>query len=403
MNIWIGFIATLLIVSVGCEGDESNGERKRDVEVAPAATVQAIDVKRGPLKVRRDYGGEFVANAMADLSTEISGTVTDVRVRLGDRVEVDDVLAVIDPLTYQQRVRELEASVALAKASVAEARAQRSNLEAELNRKRPLLERQLVTEREIENLESQIAVAGQRIDVAQATVRQNQARLDTGRDNLKDTDVRAPFAGIVAERFVDLGNHVNPGQALFRVVDDKEIYLRLRIAEHDSGMIRLEMPVSIRVDALGGQRVHGEIGRIAPAVDSRTRTLRVDVVRPVGEELDAEQSALWARVKPGMFARAQIIIADRDDAISVPTQALHKERDGSFYVWIVNESRPTKQTVTTGLRDREITEIIEGLKGAEVVVIRGHEKLEEGIEVKRVGNKLPPASSDDAADDGGQP
>lgn len=397
MRLLIGLILALAFASSACDSDENGEAPKRDVEVAPAATVQAVDVKQGALKVRRDYGGEFVANAMADLSTEVSGTVTDVRVRLGDRVEVDDILAVIDPLSYQQRVRELEASVALSKASVEEARAQRANLEAELKRKRPLLDRKLVTEREIENLESQVSVANQRIDVAQATVRQNQARLDTGRDNLKDTNVRAPFAGIVAERFVDLGNHVNPGQALFRVVDDGEIYLRLRIAEHDSGMIRQGMPVSIRVDALGGQRIAGEIGRIAPAVDSQTRTLRVDVVRPENEVLDERETELWARVKPGMFARAQIIIADRSDAISVPTQALHKERDGSFYVWVVNDSAATKQTVTSGLRDREVTEIVDGLTGDEVIVVRGHEKLEEGIEVKRVGTGLPQKNASDSS------
>src|SRR5690606_23904085 len=131
-----------------------------------------------------------------------------INVRLGDTVKKGDVLAVIDPVTYQQRVKELEASVAVARASAEEARAQKANLEADLQRREPLLARNLVTEREIEDLKSQISVAQQRIDVAEATVQQNQARLSTGRVSLQDTRVKAPFDGIVAERFVDVGNHV---------------------------------------------------------------------------------------------------------------------------------------------------------------------------------------------------
>lgn len=380
-------IVGALALSVACQGGDKDASPKGPggVKVAPAATVQPYEIVRAELEVRRDYGGEFVSDAMADLSAEVSGTVKDVKFRLGDRVEKGDVLAVIDPVTYQQRVRELRASVALADASVEEARALKANLEAELRRKKPLLDRKLVTEREIEDLESQIAVAQQRLDVAQATVQQNQARLDAGRDSLQDTRVRAPFAGIVAERFVDLGNHINPGQPLFRVVDDSTIYLRLRIAEHDSGMVTVGMPVTMRVDALGGRLMSGTIGRIAPAVDPQTRTLRVDVVKP--EELEPKDEELWSRVKPGMYARAQIIIADRADAISVPSQAIHKERDGSFYVWVIEESKAQKKPIIAGLRDREVTEIVEGLDGGETIVLRGHEKVVEGGEVQLVSTE----------------
>ncbi len=388
MNLRIAILLASLMLAFACEGDEKSAKPKGPggVKVAPAATVQPYAVERGELKVRRDYGGEFVSDAMADLSAEVSGTVKDVKFRLGDTVEKGVVLAVIDPVSYQQRVRELQASVALAQASVEEARALKANLENELRRKKPLLDRKLVTEREIEDLESQISVAQQRLDVAQATVQQNQARLDAGRDNLQDTRVRAPFAGIVAERFVDLGNHINPGQALFRVVDNTTIYLRLRIAEHDSGMVSVGMPVTMRVDALGGRLMTGAIGRIAPAVDPQTRTLRVDVIKP--DELKPRDEEFWSRVKPGMYARAQIIIADRKDAVSVPSQAIHKERDGSFYVWTVVDGKAEKNPVIGGLRDREITEIVEGLEGGETVVLRGHEKVVEGGEVQMVSTEI---------------
>ncbi len=367
-----------LLALAACDGDSkaSDGGPGK-MKIAPAATVMGHTVASTPFEVKRDYGGEFVSDAMADLSAEVSGVVREVNVRLGDPVAKDQVLAVVDPVVYQQRVKELQASVNLAEAGVEEARAQLQNLQADLNRKKPLLARNLITAREVEDLESQVAVGSQRISVAQATVDQNRARLATGRDNLQDTKVRAPFAGVVAERFVDMGNHVAAGQPLFRVVDDTEKYLQLRVAEHDSGMVDAGMKVTLRVDALGGDLVEGVVARIAPAVDPQTRTLRIDVVKGT--------DANWGRIKPGMYARAQIIIASKESAILAPSQAIQKDRDGSRYVWKVVDGKSLKTVVEPGLRDRDQTEILEGLLPGDIIVVRGHEKLTPEGEVQLVG------------------
>lgn len=373
-------ILGLVLAVAGCTNEEGAAAPagRTGMKVAPAATVQGHTIVTAEFEVLRDYGGEFNSDAMANLSAEVSGIVRSVNVRLGDVVKRGDVLAEVDPVTYQQRVRELEASVSVAEANLEESRAQKSNLEADLQRRLPLLERQLVSAREIEDLQAQVTIAGQRIDVAQATLQQNRARLSTGRVSLQDTRVRAPFDGIVAERFVDIGTHVNTGQALFRVVDDTEIYLQLRIAETDSGMIAMGMPVTIRVDGLGGTTIPGKVGRIAPAVDVQTRTMRVDVLPP-----DAAKDA-WARVKPGMYARAQIQLNQKENAVIAPSQAVLKDRDGTRYVWVVEDNVSHRREVTPGLKNRNSTEILEGLKPGEVVVLRGHEKLSDGGKVQLV-------------------
>ncbi len=369
-----------LVAFAGCDSGKPTKEGgPSKMKIAPAATVMGHTIVAAPFQVKRDYGGEFVSDAMADLSAEVSGVVREVNVRLGDPVDKDQVLAVVDPVVFQQRVKELQASVNLAEAGVEEARTQLQNLQADLNRKKPLLARNLVTAREIEDLESQVAVGAQRISVAQATVDQNRARLATGRDNLQDTKVRAPFAGVVAERYVDMGNHVTAGQALFRVVDDTEKYLQLRVAEHDSGMIEQGMKVTLRVDALGGDLVEGVVARIAPAVDPQTRTLRIDVVKGT--------DANWGRIKPGMYARAQIIIASKDSALLAPSQAIQKDRDGSRYVWKVVDGKSLKTVIQPGLRDRDQTEVLEGLSVGDIIVVRGHEKLTDDGIVQLVANE----------------
>jgi RND family efflux transporter MFP subunit len=351
------------------------------MNITKSVTVEAISPVRQDFVVWGDYPGEFVSDGLAELSSEVAGRVKKVEVRLGDVVAEGETLAVVDPVTYATRVKELRASVHLSNASAEEAKVNLANLRAELARKKPLLDRKLVTEREIEDLESRVRASEQRLEIARATVQQNEARLSAARDSLSDTRVKAPFDGTIAERYVDVGAHVGPGQPMFRVVDDQEIYLRLRIPETESGLVRAGMPVEIRVDALGGQKVLGEVGRVAPAVDPATRTLRVDVVKP--------DDADWSRVKPGMYARAKLELGNRPDAVTLDNQAILKGNDGSRYVWVIEEGKANKQTVTTGLRGRSDTEITEGLSADARVVLRGIEKLRPDIEVTLVASDIP--------------
>lgn len=387
---WVVFVLGL---TCGCEkpgGEQKKGGPGGWGNMTKSVTVEVTRAEAEDFVVWGDYPGEFVSDGMAELSSEVAGKVTSVDVRLGDPVKKGDPLAVVDPVTYATRVRELRASVSLSEASLEESRLNLENMRAELQRKQPLLAQKLVTEREIEDLASRVRAAEQRLEVARATVDQNKARLSSARDSLSDTRVKAPFDGIVAERYVDVGAHVSPGQPMFRVVDDQEIYLRLRIPETESGLVRPEMPVEIRVDALGGQSVKGVVGRVAPAVDPATRTLRADVVRPDGES--------WDAVKPGMYARAKLELGNRPGALVLDNQAILKGHDAARYVWVVEDGKAAKRPITTGLQGRQKTEIVEGLSAEDAVVLRGIEKLRPGSEVTLVNQGTAPAPAAEAAE-----
>ncbi len=377
--------AWLVVVVVFCLSCEKpGGDQKKPGgggwgNMTKSVTVEVVHPTVEDFVVFGDYPGEFVSDGMAELSSEVAGRVKEVNVRLGDPVTKEQTLAVVDPVTYAARVKELRASVNLSEASLEEARVNLANMHAELDRKKPLLARKLVTEREIEDLESRIRAADQRLAIGRATVDQNQARLTGARDSLSDTRVKAPFTGIVAERYVDVGAHVSPGQPMFRVVDAQEIYLRLRIPETESGLVKTGMAVQMRVDALGGQSITGTVGRVAPAVDPATRTLRVDVVRPDGES--------WDEVKPGMYARAKLELGNRPGALVIDNQAILKSSDASRYVWVVRDGKADKQTIMTGLRGRQKTEVVEGLDVDSQVVLRGAEKLRPGSEVTLINQQ----------------
>lgn len=367
-------VAALLVVVLPACSQDSGVGLGRGPAAEAAATVVAASATRGPIRVVGHYAGELRANAQAELAAEVSGVVRRVDVRLGDSVKKGQTLATIDQVVYQQRVAELQAAVQLAMASLEEADVRYRNLRAELKRKAPLLAEKLVTEREIEDLEAQVTAAKQQVEVARASVDQNRARLGTASTSLNDTHLRAPFDGTIAERYVDIGSHVSAAEPLFRLVDTTEIYVRLRLPERDAGLVRGGMPVTLRVDSMAGAELAGTVGRIAPAVDPATRTLRVDVLPAEGVS--------WAGLRPGMYARAEIVLAAEAETLVVPRQAVVKQRDGSYSVWRISaEGTADERVVRVGLQGPDQTQVLEGLSAGDRIVLRGQERLAAGMKV----------------------
>ena len=387
-----GYVAALLammMVAGGCKPSESSAGPKGPKMAGGGevrASVETVEVERGPFAVQGDYAGEFQSDGMAELSSDIAGRVITIEANIGDKVEQGQVLAEVDATPTQQRVRELNASVLMSRASLEEARVQLANLRSDLARKEPLLERQMITEREIEELRSQISAAEQRVAVAEATIAQNEARLASAREDLRNTKIRAPFDGLVGERYVDRGTYVSPGQTIFRVIDDSDIYVSVRIPERDAPRVKTETPVTLRVGALGSAPLQGKIHRIAPALDPATRSLRVDVV------LDDES----VRIRPGMYARVSMELGSVEDAITVSSQAILRERDGTPYVWKVVDGEATRQEIVLGLVGEQRTQVVEGLDESVSVVLRGHEKLQDGSKVRDINTN----AGDDASAQG---
>lgn len=337
-------------------------------------SVETIDLERGPFRVTGDFAGEFRSDGMSEISSEIQGRVRELTAQLGDTVEEGQRLARIDDARIRQSVRELEATVAVARANLAQAQVELANLESELRRKQPLLAQQAITEREIEELESRIGGAEQSVAVAESNIEQNQARLASTREDLSNTEVRAPFAGKISARYVDRGAHVTPGQALYHLVDDSDLYVSVNVSERQAPRVHLDTPVTVRVGAVGSEPLPGQIHRISPSLDPTTRTLRVDVV------VDDEDVDLALR--PGMYARLRLELGERDDALHISNQAILRGTDGEPYVWAVVDGKAERRSLILGLTGRDRSEVVDGLSEGEKVVLRGHEKLEEGSAIR---------------------
>lgn len=378
----VAVLALLILCAIpACKGDDdakAPAGRGGGFNVNSATLVQTVDAaKDEPFVLKGDYAGEFVADSSADVAFEVSGRVVTLNYDIGDRVKKGDVLAKINDTVHRQKVREASAAAKMAKASIGEAEISVKDLESNLKRKRPLLERQLISEREIEDLDAQLSGARQKILVGQASLEQSNARLQSARENLRNTEIRAPFDAKIAARMVDLGSFVGPSNPAFRLISEDGIYLRINIPEQDAGYIAVDKDVSVRIGALGGSQFDAKVSRVAPAIDPSTRMLRADI-RLVPTD---DQQAMLERIRPGMYAQVQVDLGRRDDAVTIPRQALAEERGGAQYVWVVKGDAAHKQNLTLGLQGRQRVEVLSGLNGGEDIVLRGGEKLKEGDKV----------------------
>jgi RND family efflux transporter MFP subunit len=372
------------------DGESEKASSRGPMNVNRAVVVETVTAEKGPFAVRGDYAGEFVAERQADVAFEVQGRITDLDLDIGDPVEKGQVLAEIDATKYRQSARELSAALNMATASVGEAEVAIENLEKELDRKKPLLEKQVISEREIEDLEARIRQARQKLTVAKAQRDQASARLQNARENVRNSKIRAPFDGKIATRYVDLGTFVSPSQPVFRVVSG-DVYLKIDVPEGDASAVAPGEKVSIRLASFGGRDVPGEVLRVAPAFDPQTRTLRVDVA--VDRDVLAEDESTTPTIRPGMYAQAQIELGDRDSTLTVPKQAVLEARDGAPYVWAVVDGKAQKRELLLGLSSRQRTEVIEGLEPGTEVVLRGFDKLEPGTEVQPLDNEAGPGSA----------
>ncbi|MGM0558764.1 MAG: efflux RND transporter periplasmic adaptor subunit [Myxococcota bacterium] len=384
-------VAGLTACDEGEGGDQKAAASSRGpMNVNKAVVVETVTAKKEPFSVRGDYAGEFVADRQADVAFEVQGRIVDLELDIGSPVEEGDVLAEIDATKYRQSARELSAALNMAKASAGDAEVAIENLEQELARKKPLLETQVISEREVEDLEARIRQAKQKLTVARAQQDQAAARLQNARENVRNSKIRAPFDGKIATRYVDLGTFVSPTQPVFRVVSG-DVYLKIDVPEGDASAIAVGEKVSIRMASFGGRDVPGEVARIAPAFDSRTRSLRVDIA--IDEDALSDEASSKLTIRPGMYAQAQIELGNREDALTVPKQAILEERDGAPYIWAVVDGVAEKRQLLLGLSSRSKAEVVEGLEPGTRIVLRGFDKLEPGTEVQPLDNEVGPGET----------
>lgn len=275
-------------------------------------------VERGDIRVAISATGTLSAISTVTVGSQVSGQVTDVLVDFNDRVEKGQVLARIDPSTYEAQIEQGSAQIASAQAQLRQAQATFANARADHARKAELGRQKLVSQADVDLARTAMQQAQAQVNSATAQIRQQTASTQTTRVNLQRTVIRSPVDGVVLTRKIEPGQTVAASlQApeLFTIAEDlRKMKIELAVDESDIGQVKVGQPVGFSADAFPDRQFRGVVEQVRLA---STTTNNV-VTYPVVVAVDNSDGTLL----PGLTVNAEIEVSKRSGVLKVANAAL---------------------------------------------------------------------------------
>lgn len=318
----------------GSGGPGAAGPPAMPVEVAVARTDTVVDAILA--------SGQIESIQSVELRPEIEGRLAAILVREGAEVVKGTPLFQVDD-------GEL-------KAEVARAEADRDLARQALERTRELIDQQASSQADLER--------------AEATARSTRAQYDLLSLRLARTTVRAPFSGVVGQRFVSVGDYLTTSTRLASLQTVHPQRAAFQVPERYAAALKVGQRVVFRVAALPGKEYTGVVDFVDPVVQlpGRTITVKAEVANPRRE------------LQAGMFIDARLATAVRPNAVVIPEDAILPIQ-GSSFVWVAKDGKATRREVVLGVRTPGWVETKSGVEAGESVVVGGQERLSEGAPV----------------------
>jgi membrane fusion protein (multidrug efflux system) len=352
--------AAAMVGAVACGGTEAETATSQTARTVPVktATVQSRD-----LAETLTLTGTLDPRAEVTVAPEVSARLEQVLKSEGDRVAKGQLIAVLDSTDFKLTRDRARALLAIADANRAHARAENDRAES-------LLKTGGITDKD--RLSAQVAV-----QVAEASYSQAASEVAIAERQLGRTSITAPLSGRISKRFVDAGAMVAINTPIYTIVDDSQFEFRAAVASGDFGKLRVGEKVTVTADALPGFVTEGEVNRIAPQIDTRSRSFEVIVRVPGRPELVS-----------GLFTRAEVHVRDIPGSLVVPPAAL--VRDGSdpnhAQAFVIAGGKAERRDVTVGVEVADAIQVTGGLKVGEVVVLDPPSALGPGTQVQIENN-----------------
>jgi HlyD family secretion protein len=358
-----------------------------------AAAVVTHPVERGSMVVRRRYPGELFSDAV-ELGSRVGGRVETVYVRIGDHVDAEQGVAKLDDELLARQLRELRAMLRARRALARSSEVSATAAQRELDRSQALFEQGVASKQELDTLETELRLREAEHASAVAQAEQAQATIAVLEESLTDSEVRAPFAGVVARRDVDPGAFVDAGQSIVRIVAESPLRVRFRVPEHELGEIHVGLRFELETRLGVSELPRGEITRLAGEVTPADRSMLIEgVVDP------------HASLRPGMYADIRLDLRALEAALLIPDVALLERVDvsgrastGVFRVAHDGAGETMARWVDVRVLGREggrlaIEPLVaDAIAQGDEVLVRGHHELGEGaaIRVRSEGPRAEP-------------
>ena len=352
---------------------------KTDTRKPRVITVATVAPLKQDLDVRLAYTADITPNQAVNLFSRVDGYIAKVYVEKGDLVKANQLLIEVDHSDYRHAVNQAKANLAAARARVAQQEASVRNTSLTLNRMQSLIKDQFVSQQDLDNAQVAYDTAAAVLDSLRAQVQQMEVALAQAETHLAYSYIRAPFAGYVAERNLDLGSYVSGTTAgtstlsrgILTLHEIQTVRILIEVVEKDVPLIQVGQKSEVRAEAYPDRVFEGTVTRVVQALNRATRTMTIEVDLPNKDHV----------LKGGMFARVEVLVGTHRNAIQIPIDAVSRLED-SQYVYIVREGKAQRVPVEIGVRDENRVEITKGLVGLEQVIISGKDLVHDGAVVQ---------------------
>lgn len=378
-RVWPVALALLLLLA-GAAGGWYWWRHRPQTAAVRTVVVQAPSARAD--KTLLNASGYVTARREATVSSKVTGKVVEVLIEEGMRVEAGQVLARLDSSNAQQSLSLAEAQAESARKALAETRANLEQAERELRRIAQLAANKIASESELDRAETELKTLKARLERQEAEVKVREREVALYQQQLDDTIIRAPFAGIVTAKNAQPGEMISPISAgggftrtgIGTIVDMTSLEIEVDVNESYINRVQAGLPVEATLDSYPDWRIPAKVIAIIPTADRQKATVKV---RVGFDQLDP-------RILPQMSVKVAFQgTAERPSTprpITIPKAAL-RQRDGQDMVWVVADGRVERRAVRVGeARDTEVA-IAAGLSGGERIVVEGSNNLSEGMRV----------------------
>jgi RND family efflux transporter MFP subunit len=385
-------VVAAAVLTAGC-GAEPKAVAAAGSE--PVAITTAV-VQSRPVDRYLRVTGSLLADEQAEVGAEAAGRVVETPVERGSRVGQGAVLVRVAAAEAAAQLQEAEANAAQIEARLGLTHAERFDparvpevmnaqaalelADAEFARIRSLLDQKVVSQSEYDQRRTQVEAARQQYRMAQNASAQAyrsleaaRARVALARKAMADTTVRAPFAGLVAERLVSVGDYVARGTRVATVVRVDPLRVELTVPAQSVSLVKIGEPVRFAVDAYPGEEFSAKVRFVSPSLRPEQRALTIEAIAGNHD----------GRLKPGLFATALIRrpAAATPPALLVPATAVESV-SGTSRVYVVADGKAVERIVTVGETHDQELELTTGVTKGEVVAADPRGRLTDGALVK---------------------
>ena len=350
-------VFSLLIAGLGGEMLGCSSEN-RVPSVAPE-TVSGVAVmvaQNTSVPDSLEAVGTVHAVQSSQIASQTMGNIVEMRAREGDMVQAGQILAVIDDAQPRAAVQQSAAAVTAAQKEVSSADSEYALAESTLKRYQQLYEKKSISPQEFDEFKTRSQAAEARRDMARAGEAQASAALTQSRTSLANTQVRAPFAGVVTEKKADAGTFASPGTPLFTLEDTRSYRLEAMVDESDIRLVHVGEAVPVVLDSLQNAEFRGKVAQIVPAADPASRSFLVKI------ELPADP-----RFRSGLFGRAHFPRGARSALLIPQTTVVQRGQLRGVFVIDANQIAQLRY-VTLGKASGEQVEVLSGLQQGEKLI-----------------------------------